>query len=327
MVGKNENKVARKKSQTTNPMTTKQWIVKHYWLFISLFFNSFLLRAQLKVGDKISQLRSDTQWNLVGSVRLQFPGFHPQGMVKVGDYFYLSSVEVTQKRQNNDGGAGIGHLFKFDSTGKLLAQMTLGEGLMYHPGGIDYDGQFIWIPVAEYRPNSRSIIYKVDPKTMKAAEVMRVDEHLGAIVHNTDAHTLHAASWGARNFYRWSLDTEGKPKNKSISLSQIHTENPSFYIDYQDCHYIGRQQMLCGGLRNYKSATNGAIFRLGGLEIVNLVDNRPIFQLPLLLWSPTGTPMTNNPFWIEPTEKGLRAYFVPDDDAAATLWVYEATIK
>ena len=32
---------------------------------------------------------------------------------------------------------------------------------MYHPGGIDYDGRHIWVPVAEYRPNSRSIIYRV----------------------------------------------------------------------------------------------------------------------------------------------------------------------
>ena len=44
---------------------------------------------------------------------------------------------------------------------------------MYHPGGIDYDGDDIWVPVAEYRPNSRSIVYRVDPETMKATEVFR----------------------------------------------------------------------------------------------------------------------------------------------------------
>ena len=38
---------------------------------------------------------------------------------------------------------------------------------MYHPGGIDYDGEYIWGPVAEYRPNSESIIYKVDAETLK----------------------------------------------------------------------------------------------------------------------------------------------------------------
>ena len=35
---------------------------------------------------------------------------------------------------------------------------------MYHPGGIDYDGRHIWVSVAEYRPNSRSIVYRIDPE-------------------------------------------------------------------------------------------------------------------------------------------------------------------
>ena len=285
------------------------------------------LYAQIPLVEKITRLRPDTPWKQTAAVRLQFPSFHPQGMVKIGEYFFMSSVEVTRKRQNNDGGEGVGLLFKFDATGKLLTKITLGEGLIYHPGGIDYDGQFIWVPVAEYRPNSRSIIYKVEPKTMKALEVMRFEDHIGGIVHNTEAHTLNGVSWGARHFYQWKLDANGNVTNKTESPDQLRVNNPSFYIDYQDCHYIGQHKMLCGGLRNYKSSPDGAVFRLGGLEVVNLVDNRPIHQVPLQLWSPTGAPMTNNPFWMEVTEEGLRAYFVPDDDAASTLFVYEVVLR
>ena len=83
-------------------------------------------------------------------------------MVKIGDALYLSSVEIrkptTRYPQLQDGydrdtGEGVGHLFKLDLKGNLLAQMTLGEGTVYHPGGIDFDGKSIWVPVAEYRPN------------------------------------------------------------------------------------------------------------------------------------------------------------------------------
>ncbi|WP_428660449.1 DUF6454 family protein [Runella sp.] len=283
------------------------------------------LKAQLV--DKITKLRPDTPWKLMTSVRLQFPSFHPQGMVKIGDSFFMSSVEVTRKRQINDGGEGIGHLFKFDTTGRLIAQISLGEGLMYHPGGIDFDGTFIWVPVAEYRPNSRSIIYKVDPKTMKAVEVMRYDEHIGGIVHNTEANTLNGVSWGSRNFYQWELNALGRVINADTPPGKLRVNNPSFYVDYQDCHYLGQHKMLCGGLRKYRPSSEGATFALGGLEVVDLKDNRPVLQIPLLLWSPTGAPMTNNPFWLETTAAGLRGYFVPDDDDASTLFVYQAVFQ
>ena len=75
--------------------------------------------------------------------------------------------------------------------GRLVADVVLGEGTMYHPGGIDFDGRDIWVPVAEYRPNSRSIVYRVDPTTRKAVEVFRFGDHLGGVACNTD--DLHPA--------------------------------------------------------------------------------------------------------------------------------------
>ncbi len=204
--------------------------------------------------------------------------------------------------------------------------MNLGEGNSYHPGGIDYDGKYIWVPVAEYRPNSKSIIYKVDPKTMKASEVLRFDEHIGAIVHDTEANSLMGMSWGSRNFYEWKLNSKGKVTNEADLPSKLRIKNPSFYIDYQDCHYVGNHQMLCSGFQKY-TQTNGTVFRLGGFELINLLDKRPVYQVPVKLWSPSGLAMTNNPFWVESSTKGLKAYFVPDDDKASTLFIYEADLR
>src|SRR5206468_1486874 len=223
---------------------------------------------------------------------------------------------------NRDPGQGIGHLFKIDRTGKLLADLTLGEGTMYHPGGIDYDGTNIWVPVAEYRPDSRSIIYRVDPQRMQAAEVFRFADHIGAIVHNTDDHTLHGVSWGSRRFYRWTLDNNGRVTNADASPETLRTLNPSHYVDYQDCKYAGLRRMLCTGVTEIRRTPDASLFRLGGIELVDLGDGRPVHQVPVLLWTAGGMDMTHNPVWLEPTASGLRGYFMPEDERS-TLYIYD----
>src|SRR3982751_6437825 len=144
------------------------------------------------VADRVMTLTRSSTWTPVASIPVAFRTFHPQGMVKIGETFFVSSVEVIDR----DAGKGIGHLFKIDKAGGLIADLRLGEGAIYHPGGIDYDGTSIWVPVAEYRPDSRAIIYRVDPAAMTATEMFRVADHVGAIVHDTDAGTLHGVSWG-----------------------------------------------------------------------------------------------------------------------------------
>jgi hypothetical protein len=269
---------------------------------------------------KFQTLSDTTTWRPVARVPLQFPAHHPQGMARVGSNFFMSSVEVLDRA----AGRGVGHLFKFDVQGTLLADVKLGEGARYHPGGIDYDGEYLWVPVAEYRPHSSSIVYKVHAETLKITEVLRFDDHLGGLVHNTDTRSLHALSWGSRTYYRWQLDAQGKVPASAQPTEPLRVPNPSFYIDYQDCHYLGQNRMLCGGLKSYRQGTS--TFRLGGLDLVDLTTHQPVHQVPLPLWSPSGRPLTQNPFWLKSTPTGLMGYFVPDD-GEATLLVYEVLLK
>lgn len=262
------------------------------------------------VAERVTKLTRASSWTLVSSVPIAFRTFHPQGMVKIGETLLVSSVEVIDR----EAGQGVGHLFKIDKAGKLIADLRLGEGAIYHPGGIDYDGKDIWVPLAEYRPDSRSIVYRVDPATMKATEVFRVADHIGAIVHDTDGRALHGVSWGSRRFYRWTMTGAG----------QTRTLNPSHYLDYQDCKYVGRARMLCTGVSEIRQAPGAAPFRLGGIDLVNLADGRPLYQVPVLLWTAGGLDMTHNPVWIEPAGAGLRAYFMPEDDRS-TLYIYDVT--
>ena len=289
--------------------------------------------AREAIAARVLQLTRESRWTLVRSVPLAFRTFHPQGLVKIGDTLFVSSVEVRvptrrgpqpDSRFDRDTGDGIGHLFKVDLQGRLLAERVLGEGSIYHPGGIDFDGTHIWVPVAEYRPDSRSIVYRVDPQTLAPAEVVRVADHIGAIVHDTGDHTLHGASWGSRRFYRWQLTPDGRAIAADAAAAPAPSLNPSHYVDYQDCDFVGEHRMLCTGVSELRSGAAATPFRLGGLELIDLRAGRPLFQTPVLLWTKSGLDMTHNPSWFEATADGLRAYFLPEDDTS-TLYIYDVT--
>jgi Family of unknown function (DUF6454) len=183
-------------------------------LLISLHTPAAASESGSVVAERVQKLTRGSPWKQVAAIPVKFLTHHPQGMVKIGDALYVSSVEIKTPTKrfpqpvdgyDRDTGEGVGHLFKVDMQGNLLADLVLGEGTMYHPGGIDFDGRFIWVTLAEYRPNSRSIAYRVDPQTMLAEEVFRFNDDIGGIVHNTEDSTLHGVSWGSRRFYRWRL--------------------------------------------------------------------------------------------------------------------------
>jgi hypothetical protein len=278
-------------------------------------------------------------WTKVDQIAVDFPTFHTQGLVKIGDTLFVSAVEVLESTTRDQQvstdatydfsldrtqGAGRGWLFKFDLTGKLLAKVELTSGAIYHPGGIDYDGTSLWVPVAEYRPNSHSTIYKVDPTTLAAAAVFDQDDHIGGVVHDARRGTLHGVSWGSRRLYTWQL-TDDKP------TATRWTPNPSAIIDYQDCHFHGRGYMLCGGVSSYNTPS-GTSIAFGGLDLVDLWQNRPTHQIPVNQFIDEGAgpnpglALTHNAFWAEPNgDDKLRFYFMTESDNQADLLIYDAT--
>jgi hypothetical protein len=280
------------------------------------------------LGQRIERLSRSTSWRLVETIPVRFDTYHPQGFARAGDALFASSVEITvptkryaqpQDGMDRDAGQGTGHLFKLDAKGRQMGQITLGEGSIYHPGGIDYDGRWLWVPVAEYRPNSHSILYRVDPQTLEAVAVGRVDDHIGGLVHDTDHNTLHGVSWGSRRFYTWRLDAEGKV---DASVPPVVTPNPVQYLDYQDCAYLPVGRAICTGITEFRRTPDAPVFGLGGIEIVDLASGRPTFQVPVLLWTEDGTAMTRNPVLVEATQDGLRLTAMPED-GTSRIFVYD----
>lgn len=293
--------------------------------------------AQAELVERFASLTKNSQWHLVSDELLDFGTGHPQGMTRVDDSFFVSSVEIITPTERypelRDGydrspGEGTGLLFRMSLDGRLLDTLELGEGDAYHPGGIDYDGQYIWVPVAEYRPNSHSIIYRVSPATLEATEVFRFPDHIGGIVHDTDTGKLHGVSWGSRRLYTWNLNENLEVTNADADPASIMTLNKQHYIDYQDCQYVGDSKMLCSGLSSYRRNSDSPAFPLGGIELVDLASETPVYQLPILLFTEGAGSrvMTQNPFYVESTVDGLRFYFVPEDDESR-LYIYDVSTQ
>ncbi|OYD56514.1 hypothetical protein CGZ90_16000 [Fictibacillus aquaticus] len=278
------------------------------------------------LADSFQQLSRENVWEQKEKLNLQFNTFHPQGMTKIGDLYYMSSVEVTEKPvkygELKDGydrspGKGIGHLFVFDNEGKLKKDIKLGEGQMYHPGGIAFDGKSIWVSVAEYRPNSESIIYKVDPETMKSNEVFRTDDHIGGIVHDDKSGKLKAVSWGSRTFYEFN--ETGKIQKKS--------KNSSHFIDYQDCEDAGNDKLICSGVTELpQPAPSPGKYELGGLALLDSKTMDVEHELPISLFSPQGHSVTRNPVFLEQEDERIKLYTIPDDDQSSLL-VYDTSLN
>ncbi len=287
----------------------------------------------------------NASWQHVQTLSIPWPTFHTQGLVKVGDVFFVSAVEVLEPRISNgtvtdtlydfsidrSAGAGRGWLFKFDASGALLGRIELTAGDVYHPGGIDFDGRDIWVPVCEYRPNSRSNIYRVDPETLEAELVFSEADAIGGIVRNRHGGTLHGVSWGSRRLWTWELEAGIGRRAHRVATPGSWEPNPQYYVDYQDCHSLGIEYMLCGGVASYATPRGSIAF--GGLDLVDLRKGRMEHQIPVNAFIDEGSgpnptlSLAHNAFWVEPTADGaaLRFYFMTESDNQADLLVYEVT--
>ncbi|MGZ4535461.1 MAG: DUF6454 family protein [Nocardioidaceae bacterium] len=274
----------------------------------------------------------NTAWNQVDKLHLDFPTYHTEGLAITPDHIFLSSVQIIEPTQKYptpvDGydrtpGKGIGHLFVMDRQGHLQKDITLGEGDMYHPGGIDFDGSNIWVPVAQYRPNSSAIIYKVNAKTLNVSKQFEVNDHIGGIVLDPTTHRLVGNNWGSRRFYSWTLDG-----------TQTDTwPNPNHFIDDQDCQYVETAKMLCGGVTNLPQtpSTGGAAgtYELGGLSLTDLHTHQILHEVPFQQWSTAGHAMTRNPLKLAGNGNAIDLWAAPDngDEGNGTeLWHFRATV-
>lgn len=188
-----------------------------------------------------------TIWNLVQKVHFQGPTYEPGGMVKLGtDRFFVSAGEYkapTVKYSSNStvivngtdrsAGAGFAHLMVFDENGARIADATLtAQGATeYHNGGIDYDGEFVWATIAQYRPNTTATLTKIDPVTLQPTPLVYIADHEGAAVHDVYNGNILTLNWGSRNasLWKWGRQAQETVVYPAFAKLISVTRNPSYY--------------------------------------------------------------------------------------------------
>ncbi len=300
--------------------------MKRKFAALSAICLCFPLIAHSPANEKINRLLGLTKnmpFTLVDKIECRFNTYHPQGLLKIGDHFILSSVQILEGAQpyaqpdeqgyDRSPGRGIGHLFKVDAEGRLIKDLQLLEGNQYHPSGIDFDGSHIWVSLAEYRPNSRSTLFKVDTDLDRAEKMFTVRDHIGTVAYNRDLEQVYGFSWGSRRVYCWT----------TAGIELYRYNNPSHFLDYQDAKYVGRELVLASGLNKWALDGPGVprTVEIGGLALIRPSDGKIIHEIPLKLCGGDGGTVSRNPMDIAGENQSLQFYFAPED-SQTTIYVY-----
>jgi hypothetical protein len=163
---------------------------------------------------------------LIGQVPLKFSTYHVQGLDITKKFYLVTSVDTEQNRA---------WLFKINrQNADLISKKELTDGALIHPGGLQYDGRLLWVPNAEYKRQSRTMVYGLDPDTLEIRTSFVVDDHIGAVASD-GKNLLYGVNWDALNFYTWDID--GRKLNKVDSPTSMA---------YQDIKYFAGK-LLCSG--------------------------------------------------------------------------------
>lgn len=261
-------------------------------------------RADAAVAATIASITRTTTWTLVDELPLRFDAHHPQGMARIGSTWWISTVDV---------GARRGLIMAVDDRGRLVEEVPIGSDQHYHPGGMDFDGTSLWIPCAEYRPDSTTTVYRL-PIGERPQRAFDVDDHVGAVARCGPDGDLVGWSWGSRRFYRWSVE------------GYLHAVriNPAFFVDHQDCQWLASGHLLCGGVAEVGLVSGpGWLGGLGLLDVDDLVMER---EVPFSIYSSaTGRVATHNPLWAEVSGDRLILHLLPDD-GNGTILSYATTL-
>lgn len=222
-------------------------------------------------AQEIEHARLAEVINLKGTV------FHVQGVDLDAEHIWVTSV---------DSAAHKGYLHQFNrKTGKFEKQVEVTDGPRYHPGGFSISNDSIWLPVAEYKPNSTATLVELDKRTLAVKRKISVADHIGCIAVTKDA--LIAGNWGSRRLYVFDMD------GKQIRKIETPSEN-----QYQDIKFV--DGMLVGGGNLTK--TTGAVdwYTWPSMQLVQSLASGPTDR---------GKPYTGEGM----TLKANDLYLVPED--------------
>ena len=154
---------------------------------------------------------------VLGITNLVGPTHHVQGIDVEGDIVWVSAVEKATHK---------GFLSRFNlKTGQRLLTVEVQDGERYHPGGLQLDGESIWLPVAEYRRDSSAWIQKRNKHTLALESQFPVADHIGCVAVSSGV--IWGGNWNSRHLYRWHpggtlIDKRPNPTGTGFQDLKIH---------------------------------------------------------------------------------------------------------
>lgn len=244
----------------------------------------------------VCSLGRHTTWTLESTTALAFDAGHPQGLTTIGDDWLITTVFPFTRS---------GTVVCVDRSGSVVRSLDVTDGDRFHPGGVDCSApdNGAWIAVAEYRPNSTTVVVHVDAN-LRVTKRFAVDDHLGAVCDLGDG-TLFAVSWGSRSLYRLSHD--------GVVLER--RANPSHVVDYQDLRVIAPGIVLASGVADM--TVSGTPIQLGGLALLDTVTMSIVHEVPIGASMPSGRSITYNGVHVTMRDTSVRLHCLVDDTTAA----------
>jgi hypothetical protein len=268
------------------------------------------------VTSKLLSTTDSSEWEHVASLELTFETDHPQGLIRVGERWFLSTVRIPQGEPENPDltVAGRGFLIEIDpndGVGTEKARLELSDGMVYHPGGLATDGDALYVPVSEYRPDSSSHIYKVDLETFElVGDPVEFPDHLGALAVDPERQRIFGMSWAARKIYVWDYEW---------NLLYMNL-NPIDNVAYQDIDFVGGNTLACGGFGTFELGDKQV--PIGSLDLIDATTWLPYHRIMITTKTPTGRLLVFNAFSHKLEYPDLFLVFVPDDGEHTRIEIY-----
>jgi hypothetical protein len=178
---------------------------------------------------------TQSEFTLVRTIDLRGDTHHVQGIDFDERHVWVTSVDKDQRK---------GYLQEFSiAAGELLRTVEVTTGDRFHPGGISAYGESLWVPVAEYRRDSSSVVQKRSIRTLKLENQFDVADHIGCMAAAPGV--LVGANWDSRDFYFW--DQFGRLLRK--------VPNPTANA-YQDIKFVDGRLVASGLLPGRKGAVD-----------------------------------------------------------------------
>jgi hypothetical protein len=213
---------------------------------------------------------------LVRATDLHADTHHVQGVEFDDSRVWITSVDKVRRK---------GFLQEFSAAGEHLRTVDVTRGVRYHPGGISADAESLWVPVAEYRRASTSVVQKRNLHTLKLEFEFTVADHIGCVAAAPEF--LIGANWDSRDLYVW--DKTGRLVRKS--------PNPTKNA-YQDMKFVEGRLIASGLLPD----------RTGAIDWLEYPSLRLVQRIVAGRTS-RGVPYTQEGMAI----RGDRVLFVPED--------------